>query len=148
MLQRHLHLTNKKGKVSAKFCLFCPAMGLSYLDSANRRVKYYSKFAISKYIIKLKLNDYKGERKLIKYYYLHKFPWKLSRFYENQLAVFGISKTAQKCHLTSQSLTVAPSIRPIFIVKSASPINLAFNFPLINSFAIRKMCNILSVCTV
>ena len=52
-------LTDKKGKVSAKFCQFAPAIGLPFLDSANRRVKYYAKFAISNYVIKLKFIDYK-----------------------------------------------------------------------------------------
>ena len=51
--------TDKKGKVSAKFCQFCPAIGLPYLDSASRRVRYYAKFAISNYVIKLKFIDYK-----------------------------------------------------------------------------------------
>ena len=36
------------------------------------------------------------------------------------LAVFGISQPPQICHLTTQSSTVAPSIWPIFIVKSAA----------------------------
>ena len=70
MLQRHLWLTpvnwtyfdKQEKKVSAKFCLFCPAMGLPYWDSASRKSKYYTKFAISNHIIKLKLIDYeRGE---------------------------------------------------------------------------------------
>ena len=58
--------------------------------------------------------------------FLSKFSLKLSRLSENKLAVFGISQPAQKCHLTKQSSTVSPSIWPIFIVKSASPINFYF----------------------
>ena len=69
----NIFLTDKKGKVSAKFCKFCPAFGLPYLDSANRRVEYYAKFAISNYVIKLKFIDYKRGKKEVdygKYFYL------------------------------------------------------------------------------
>ena len=88
-----MFLTNKEGKVSAKFCQSCPAIGLPYLDSASRRVRYYAKFAISNYVIKLEFIDYKRGKEVDKIF-LSKFSLKLSILSENQLAVFDISQTA------------------------------------------------------
>ena len=118
MLQRHLCST------PVNWTYFWPTRkekGLPYWDSANRRVKYYAKFTISNHMIKLKLLDYKRGEK-VGYMFLSKFPLKVSRFSVNQWAVFDISQPAQKCHLTTLSLTVAPSISLIFILKSVSPI--------------------------
>ena len=54
--------------------------------------------------------------------FLSKIPFKLSRHFENQWAVFGTSQPGQKRHLTMMSSMVAPSISLILTGFTCSPI--------------------------